>query len=106
MCSHGQGLVRAASGTTLGVLGTSKMKDNERFYGFTDFRGMLARRGRGRHASVSQVTAGVSTPVSTPLKLCQHHSHPNNGQSEAATVHRTESGEHKNRQSLDFEHFF
>ena len=61
MCSHGQGLVRAASGTTLGVLGTSKMKDNERFYGFTDFRGMLARRGRGRHASVSQVTAGVST---------------------------------------------
>ena len=45
MCSHGQGLVRAASGTTLGVLGTSKMKENERFYGFTDFRGKPAKRG-------------------------------------------------------------
>ena len=30
---YGQGSVRAASGTTLGVLGTSKMKENKRFYG-------------------------------------------------------------------------
>ena len=48
----------AASGTTLGVLGTSKMKGNERFYGFTDFRGKLARRGRGSRGSENQVTAG------------------------------------------------
>ena len=33
--------------TTLGMLGTSKLKNNERFYGFTDFRGKTARRGRG-----------------------------------------------------------
>ena len=47
-CSHGQGSIGAASGTTLGVLETSKMKENERFYGFTDFRGKPAGRGRGR----------------------------------------------------------
>ena len=41
-----QGSVRAASGTTLGVLGSSKMKENERFYGFTEFRGKAAGRGR------------------------------------------------------------
>ena len=28
MCSHGQGSIRAASGTTLGVPGASKMKEN------------------------------------------------------------------------------
>ena len=45
-CSYGQGSVRAASGTILGVLRTSKMKENERFYGFTEFRGKPAGRGR------------------------------------------------------------
>ena len=35
-----------------------KMKENKRFYGFTDFRGKPARRGRERHASENQVTAG------------------------------------------------
>ena len=58
MCSYGQGSVRAASGTTLGVLGTSKMKENERFYGFTDFRGKLAGRGGCSHRSMNQVTTG------------------------------------------------
>ena len=58
MCSYGQGLIRAASGTTLGVLGTSKMKENKRFYGFTDFRGKPEKRGRGRRATANQVTAG------------------------------------------------
>ena len=45
MGSHGQGSISTASGTTLGVQGTSKMKENERFYGFTDFRGKPAGRG-------------------------------------------------------------
>ena len=58
MCSYGQGSIRAASGTTLGVLGTSKMKGNEWFYGFTDFRGPAAQRGRERHGTLNQVTAG------------------------------------------------
>ena len=58
MCSYGQGSVRAASGTTLGVLETSKMKENERFYVFTDYRGPAAQRGRERHRSANQVTAG------------------------------------------------
>ena len=35
-----------------------KMKENKRIYGFTDFRGKPGRRGRGRHASANQVTAG------------------------------------------------
>ena len=48
MCSYGQGSIREASGTTLGVLGTETLKGNKRFYGFTDFRGKPARRGRGR----------------------------------------------------------
>ena len=60
MCSHGEGLIRAASGTTLGVLGTSKMNENEQFYGFTDFSGPAAQWGRVRHASANQVTAGVA----------------------------------------------
>ena len=59
MGSHGQGSIRAASRTTLGVLGTSKMKENERFYGFTDYRGPAAQRGRDRRAPTNQVTAGI-----------------------------------------------
>ena len=35
-----------------------KMKENKRFYGFTDFRGKPARRGRVGHAPGNQVTAG------------------------------------------------
>jgi hypothetical protein len=58
MCSYGQGSIRAASGTTQGVSGTGKLKENKRFYGFTDFRGKPARRGRGGHAPTNQVTAG------------------------------------------------
>ena len=58
MCSYGQGSIRAATGTTLGILGTSKMKENKRFYGFTDYRGKPARRGRVGHAPANQVTAG------------------------------------------------
>ena len=56
ICSYGQGSVRAASGTTLGVLGTSKMKENKRFYGFTDFRGKPAGRGRNSHATLNQAS--------------------------------------------------
>ena len=37
---------------------TGKLKENKRFYGFTDFRGKPARRGRGRHGPANQVTAG------------------------------------------------
>ena len=59
MCSYGWGSIRACSGTTLGVLGTSKMKENERFYGFTDFRGKPEERGRCSRASANQVTAGM-----------------------------------------------
>ena len=61
MCSYGQGLIRAASGTTMGVLGTSKMKENERLYGCTDFRGKPEKRGRGGRATPNQVTAGTLT---------------------------------------------
>ena len=46
MCSYGQGSIREASGTTLGMSGTGKSKENKRFYGFTDFRGK--RRGGGK----------------------------------------------------------
>ena len=60
MGSYGQGSSRAASGTTLGVLGTSKMKENERFYGFTDFRGKPERRGRWSRGTANQVTAGYT----------------------------------------------
>ena len=38
--------IRAASGTTFGVPGTYSLKENKRFYGFTDFRGKPDRRGR------------------------------------------------------------
>ena len=77
MCSYGQGSIRAASGTTLGVLGTSKMKENKRFYGFTDYRGKPASRGRVRRGTANQVTAGtvphmLSRVCRKPLilKLC------------------------------------
>ena len=60
MCFCAQGLIRAASGTTFGVPGTRNLKENKRFYGFTDFRGKPARRGRGRHAPANQVTAGMN----------------------------------------------
>ena len=63
MGSHGQGSIRAASGTTLSVLGTSKMKENEHFYGFTDYRGMPAGRGRERRAPANQVCAGIPANV-------------------------------------------
>ena len=45
-CSYGQCSIGAASGTVLDVLRTQKLKENEGFYGFTDFRG-LRRRGGG-----------------------------------------------------------
>ena len=60
MCSYGQGSIREASGTTLGVSGTGNLKENKRFYGFTDFRGKPAGRGRGSRASANQVTAGLA----------------------------------------------
>ena len=60
MGSHGQGSIRAASGTTLCVQWTSKMKENERFYGFTDLRGKAVGRGRDGHGSKNQVTAGCA----------------------------------------------
>ena len=63
MGSYGQGSIRAASRTTLGVLRTWKMKGNERFYGFTDYRGPAARRGRDRRASKNQVTTGWSDMI-------------------------------------------
>ena len=47
MCSYGQGSIGAVSGTTLGVIETSKMKENERFYGFTDFRAACGAEGEG-----------------------------------------------------------
>ena len=59
MCFCGQGLIRAASGTTFGVPGSRNLKENKRFYGFTDFRGKPARRGRGRHGPANQVTTGT-----------------------------------------------
>ena len=58
MCAFGQGSIRAALGTTLGVLGTSKTKENERFYGFTEFRGKPAGRGREGRGSLNQDIAG------------------------------------------------
>ena len=55
--SYGQCSIGAASGTVLDVLRTQKLKENEGFYGFTDFSGPA--RGRGRHATANQVTAGL-----------------------------------------------
>ena len=69
-CSYGQGSIGAASGTILDVLKTSKMKENERFYGFTDFRGPAAHRGRDSHAPSNQIAAAVGAlvpPSSTAL---------------------------------------
>ena len=53
-----QGSLRDHFGRAGETTETSKMKENERFYGFTDFRGKPARRGGERHAPASQVTAG------------------------------------------------
>ena len=73
MSCYGQGSVRAASGTTLGVLATSKMKENERFYGFTDFREPAAHRGRDSHATANQVTANQrAAQRDTPLSAYRH----------------------------------
>ena len=33
MCFYGQGSIREASGTALGVSGTGNLKENKRFYG-------------------------------------------------------------------------
>ena len=49
--------------TTLGVSGTGKLKENNRFYGFTDFRGMPARRGRGTRCHNSEPS--TCQPAST-----------------------------------------
>ena len=54
---------RAQSGLP-GVLGTSKMKENKRFYGFTEFRGKLAGRGREGRGPTNQITAGYGIPIS------------------------------------------
>ena len=47
MCSYGQGSIRAASGTTQGVSGTGNLKENKRFYGFTDFWGEAGEEREG-----------------------------------------------------------
>ena len=65
MCSYGRGSIGAASRTTLGTPGTSIIKENEPFYGVTDFRGPAAHRGRDSRASMNQVTAGT-----TPCGWC------------------------------------
>ena len=62
--SHGA--IREASGTTLGVSGTGNLKENKRFYGFTDFRGKPEKRGRGSRASMNQVTAGSRMSIRRP----------------------------------------
>ena len=85
-CSYGQGSVRAASGTTLGVLGTSKMRENERFHGFTDFSGNPARRGRDGHGPKNQVTAGTESRR-LPLLVVVHLHHSPRGP-ELAMRHR------------------
>ena len=43
-----------------------KMKENKRFYGFTDFRGKPERRGKGSHRPANQVTAGQVTLTAAP----------------------------------------
>ena len=53
------GLVQGCLRNHSGASGTWKLNENRRFYGFTDFRGKPARRGRGRRASANQVTAGM-----------------------------------------------
>ena len=45
------------------------MKENERFYGFTDFRGPAAQRGREGRGSANQVTAGA---LRVKLTLSSH----------------------------------
>ena len=35
------------------------MKENERFYGFTEFRGKAVGRGRDGHGSENQINAGL-----------------------------------------------
>ena len=36
------------------------MKENERFYGFTEFRGKAVGRGRDGHGSENQINAGLA----------------------------------------------
>ena len=47
-----------AGGVFWGLQDVKNEEENERFYGFTDFRGKPARRGRGSRATANQVTAG------------------------------------------------
>ena len=55
----------------MGMSGTGKMKENKRFYGFTDFRGKLAGRGRDSRATANQVT-GYRRTKSTVLETTVH----------------------------------
>ena len=48
------------------------MKESERFYGFTDFRGKPEKRGRGGHGSANQVTAGLLTYVAGGRRRLNH----------------------------------
>ena len=52
------GLDQAVFRDWSGASGASKLKENERFYGFTDLRGHLISWGRGRRGTTNQVTAG------------------------------------------------
>ena len=56
------GLDQAVFRDWSGASGASKLKENERFYGFTDFRGKPEKRGRGSRAPANQVTAGELRP--------------------------------------------
>ena len=42
------------------------MKENKRFYGFTEFRGKLAGRGREGRGPTNQITAGYGIPTYIP----------------------------------------
>ena len=83
-CSYGQGSIGAASGTILGVLGTPKMKENERF---TDLRilGGLRRIGGGMdtHPGIKLPPAGKNAFYMTlRIPPCRgafgasHNAHP------------------------------
>ena len=67
------GLVQGCLRNHSGAVWALNLKENRRFYGFTDFRGKLARRGRGSRATRPRILVTLP-PDSTQLNSTQLNS--------------------------------
>jgi hypothetical protein len=72
---YGQGSIRGQPQEPLRGVWDRKREGKQAIYGFTDFRGKPARRGRGSHAPLNQVTAGKQPkPATAPSRHLTIHS--------------------------------